>query len=408
MALGALARSLIATGVLSYAGIINLKKRGPNVTLQTLTATYRITTPMFCSGANQQNAELRLASFKGALRFWWRSLMWAETQDVQKLWKKEGELFGSTEHGQSKVRMRLVDFKPVEEGNRFQWAQLRGCQYLGYGVMNVRGQLTRPMIPGGTFTVDVLPHPKVSAEQFEYLRKALILLGTVGGLGSKARKGFGSLTLTALEGEAAGPLPDDIESRLQKCLPTSLPAEPPEWTAWSEESKVVRAHLPNASAINLLDALGREMVHYRSWGNNGKVLGIDREGNFQQDHDLMAQPEAARTHPERIAFGLPHNYFFSSTKESYGVQPANKNRRASPLFLHIHQQDSGSTPLGVVSFLPARFLAEEEKIKVHQNTVDVQEHDFWQPVHGYLHRLIGKKGATEKKTGVIGEEVSVG
>ena len=37
----------------------------------TIQATYRIVTPMFCGGAEQQ-AEFRLASFKGVLRFWWR------------------------------------------------------------------------------------------------------------------------------------------------------------------------------------------------------------------------------------------------------------------------------------------------------------------------------------------------
>ncbi|HID77150.1 MAG TPA: type III-B CRISPR module RAMP protein Cmr1, partial [Planctomycetaceae bacterium] len=44
-------------------------------------ATYRIVTPMFCAGADEQRAELRLPSFKGALRFWWRSLMWGQVKD---------------------------------------------------------------------------------------------------------------------------------------------------------------------------------------------------------------------------------------------------------------------------------------------------------------------------------------
>jgi len=38
-------------------------------------ATYRITTPMFCGGAERQ-AEFRLPSFKGVLRLWWRALEW--------------------------------------------------------------------------------------------------------------------------------------------------------------------------------------------------------------------------------------------------------------------------------------------------------------------------------------------
>ncbi|HPU57120.1 MAG TPA: type III-B CRISPR module RAMP protein Cmr1, partial [Verrucomicrobiota bacterium] len=45
--------------------------------MKTLTATYRIVTPMFLGGANPESqAELRISSIKGALRFWWRALMW--------------------------------------------------------------------------------------------------------------------------------------------------------------------------------------------------------------------------------------------------------------------------------------------------------------------------------------------
>ena len=37
-------------------------------------ATYRVVTPMFCGGAGAGSAELRMPSFKGVLRFWWRAL----------------------------------------------------------------------------------------------------------------------------------------------------------------------------------------------------------------------------------------------------------------------------------------------------------------------------------------------
>ena len=47
----------------------------PKLEQNLIRATYRIVTPMFCGGAEQQ-AEFRLASFKGVLRFWWRALMW--------------------------------------------------------------------------------------------------------------------------------------------------------------------------------------------------------------------------------------------------------------------------------------------------------------------------------------------
>lgn len=43
--------------------------------LVTLQATYRLVTPMFLGGADQNNcAELRAPSIKGALRFWYRTI----------------------------------------------------------------------------------------------------------------------------------------------------------------------------------------------------------------------------------------------------------------------------------------------------------------------------------------------
>ena len=51
----------------------------PNFEQNTIRANYRIVTPMFCGGAEQQ-AEFRLASFKGLLRFWWRAFEWGRLQ----------------------------------------------------------------------------------------------------------------------------------------------------------------------------------------------------------------------------------------------------------------------------------------------------------------------------------------
>lgn len=41
--------------------------------METLTFTCKIITPMFLAGADGQTPELRAASIKGALRFWWRA-----------------------------------------------------------------------------------------------------------------------------------------------------------------------------------------------------------------------------------------------------------------------------------------------------------------------------------------------
>jgi len=388
-------------------------------------ATYRITTPMFCSGADQQAAELRLPSIKGALRFWWRALMWGRVNGVEDLQRKEAALFGASDqsHGQSKVRLQWAAAPPelqVSPPEQWRDGKLQGAHYLGYGVMaafaskknNTKpGQLKRPMIPSGVFTLECRLAPTLDNDQRAQFRNALILLGTVGGLGSKSRKGFGSLTLTEMRGgeNDGGTPPPDPASRLRQVF-AAFPLQDglPEWTAWSTQSRLIVTRMDGEEdASDHLDLLGREQVHYRSWGNNGRVLGKDREGNFKEDHDLSKKSTSSIAHPRRVAFGLPHNYGKGTANE---VSPSSKDRdrRASPLFLHIHKID-GRPPVGVTAFLPARFLPENEKVRAFGNTVDLNvNEDFWQPVHGYLDRLIGKPGATTKKTDLRGEEVTLG
>src|ERR1017187_5301400 len=128
--------------------------------MNTLTATYRVVTPMFLGGADPlREAELRVPSFKGALRFWWRALAWLRgIRDVAELRKQEAELFGNSETnvGQSKVLLRLSAHKSetLEAGtilgkmgrSGYQSDDVvgEGVRYLGYGLMeSFDGQKTK-------------------------------------------------------------------------------------------------------------------------------------------------------------------------------------------------------------------------------------------------------------------------
>ena len=122
-------------------------------------AHYRVTTPLFCGGAEpERQAELRLPSFKGALRFWWRAIAWSTLGgDLKKISEEEAKLFGSNRTGRSCVSMqltgtpnRLVISKKGEKIDRKGRPIGSGCGYLGYGVMTafgaMAGQLTRACI----------------------------------------------------------------------------------------------------------------------------------------------------------------------------------------------------------------------------------------------------------------------
>jgi len=383
-------------------------------------ATYRIVTPMFLGGAEQQ-PELRLASFKGALRFWWRSLMWGRVKDHHELSQREAGLFGASDEkvGQSKVHFQVKDqklSKRVDVGQVFENGKLSGAHYLAYGVMEAfpshkkgteSGQLTRAMIPGGVFEVECVLSPKLSASEREQLIGALVLVGTIGGLGSKSRKGYGSLTLNELvAGGKSRSFPTDAAERLRQVM-SSLDSGQPEWSAWSKQSRVVTVSASGAQAVDVLDLLGREQLFYRGWGHHGKVLGEDSEKNFVHDHNLYKGLNTSIRYPLRVAFGLPHNYEKGFQGE---VAPASAklDRRASPLFLHVDQAADKAPPIGVLAFLPARFLPAGELIRAFGKTQPLDQSDaFWRPIHGYLDRLIGKPEATPKKTKLKGQEVSL-
>lgn len=396
--------------------------------------TYRIVTPMFCSGADQNTAELRLPSIKGAMRFWWRSLMWGHVKNCQELREQETALFGASDQrcGQSRVQLRVTTRSlesQVAKGEIFEGGQLLGAHYLGYGVMESfdgkktrAGRLTRPMIPGGQFTVACRFSPFATDKQIDQIRRTLILIGTIGGLGSKARKGFGSLSLTSLRSNGADlKLPRLASEHLRESL-SDLNKGVPDWTAWSTTSRVVQAVIGTSMRpVDVLDALGREEVHFRSWGRDGRVLRQPSEKNFPADHDLSKGFKVGIDYPFRVAFGLPHNYGKGSQNE---VAPENYDRRASPLFLHIHQPAIREMPQGVAAFLPSRFLPEGEQLQAFGRRARIVcDESFWFPIHAFLDRLQTTTPFREsragyeafptadwcqKKTSLTGEEVSLG
>ena len=379
-------------------------------------AGYQVVTPLFCAGVDQDRPELRLPSFKGVLRFWWRALAWSRCQgDLRVIQREEDDLFGSSAGGQSRVSMRLVPHseprvagtggvltvpgarRPVGEGTR----------YLGYGVMETfasrnrgtsAGQLTRACLSAPLdFTVRMRGRD-LNETQSESLKEALAALGTLGGMGSKSRKGYGSLTLQSLSVNGAAEwIPPESMSDLGDRIKTFRHAEAttdlPEYTAFSKGTRHVLVSTNEREPLYLLDRIGRELIRFRSWGRGGKILGqVDSERLFRDDHDLMKSGTRG-VHPRRIAFGLPHNYHYQGGNRQVGPAGTGLDRRASPLF--IHMQRCGERPVAVISFLPARFLPEgNSEISVGNNTVgnnkvgQTHEQELYLPIHEFLDRLL--------------------
>jgi hypothetical protein len=81
--------------------------------MATIEADYTVLTPMFCAGADQSRPELRVPSFKGVLRFWWRALAWSRLGgDLKKIHEEEDHIFGGPGTGRSRVAIQIVLREP--------------------------------------------------------------------------------------------------------------------------------------------------------------------------------------------------------------------------------------------------------------------------------------------------------
>ncbi len=381
-----------------------------------LTAQFNITTPMFLGGADQKIPEtIRPPSIKGALRFWWRALNWARIRTLhssdkaalQQLHKEEGELFGGAHiHGrddqgkevvqaqQSRVALRISR----QEQQQAEFTLSPGLQYLlGMGLYNFREGMLREAIRG-SFTLDLHFAPTLSDDQRRQVEEAVLCFGLLGALGSRARHGWGSVSIERLKGgkltapSTIAEYKEQLRDILAKC--EALQSEPP-YSAFCSQSRV-DISLQGRDPIALLRRLGDEQQMYRSWGQKGKVAGKDAERNFRDDHDWayrVARGEPPATAPQRAIFGLPHNYFLSGHNNAkIDTEVTGNRRRASPLLAHIHQFPDGSCLL-VQALLKSLFLPPElemeVKVKNPRATYSVTVDPQWQVIHDFMNRFDG-------------------
>ncbi len=347
-----------------------------------ITARFHITTPMFIGDAHQQASGISPAAVKGALRFWWRALNWSQLRSVegatdetalQKLHAKEAKLFGSAADqvaGQSSFRIlvsqdKLSDTKKGTVHQQFQ--RYAAARYLGYGLMEAfasrkkdtqAGQLVRSCInENQAFTITLISHSSINSS----LMEAMIAFGLLGGMGSRARHGMGSVTLESISKgqqviwEAPADL-DGYKKRLRGIVGQITAGLPP-FSAFSDSTRI-DSLLSAANPYDVLADFGNRMLLYRSWGKNGKVLNQPSEKRFRSDHDWSKFDRPNNNfHPRRVVFGLPHNY---GSKVDKSVKPANHDRRSSPLIFHVHKV--GNKYYGVSVLLKADFLPIDEKI----------------------------------------------
>lgn len=347
------------------------------------TLHYRIVTPMFLGGENQQAdaTQFRNASFKGALRFWWRALNWgrclqAEPQPMaalKELHKREGDLFGLASDGKDSRQSRVQIHSDLQ-GARIQKSDAVPA---GIGYLMGQGLKERTYLEGGDLTIRLSFKPDTSEAAIDSIEQAAIALGLLGGLGSRARKGLGSLALHKLDRPGQPVREFDTVERIadfiQK-LDFSAPADAP-LSAFTQNTRIDVSETAGR-ALDALAAIGNELQMYRGYGrlnprtNQHEVNGQKALKNFKNDHDnvraTIVDKKPLQKLPDRAVFGLPHNYRFSSieqgpkdlnltAKTPLPTEKDSDGRRASPLLVHIHPLQDGKF-IAIQTLLPEIFL----------------------------------------------------
>jgi CRISPR-associated protein Cmr1 len=361
--------------------------------MQILEAQYEIVTPMFIGGGDQNDdPEIRPTAIKGALRFWWRALQWGACLEDQHgdtsaalkaLYRQEAELFGAAakddQFGQGKISLKIqLDNTnralAVVRENAILHNPDSGQSYLlGQGLYLREGFLRSAISPKQSFKVILKLSDDVNADS---IINASLSFGLLGGLGSRVRKGWGSIAIRSLtytdkaKNTRSVSIPNDkaaYKDRLIK-LSSAATCDLPPFSAFSKCTRI-DISMTADKPLQVLGKIGNEMQLYRSYGrkvgSEHQVKGKPAEQNFKMDHDMVldfALGKPVQKHPERVVFGLPHNYFYSNGIK-VDVDAEASSRRASPLLIHIHQFVSGQA-IGVHCVLKSAFLPEHECIQL--------------------------------------------
>ena len=174
-------------------------------------------TPIFMYGADGKTPELRPASIKGLMRFWWRAINGDLSLDELK--KQEDEIFGSTDR-RSKVIIYPIDI--ISESD-FKISPTphhktgycnddnKNCFYRNKQCMKANKKRAK------IYEFNI----KMSIKSNEYLDKdsliELFKISTLlGGFGQRSRRGFGSIQVNGSEVLTS---PNDIEILIKKINP---------------------------------------------------------------------------------------------------------------------------------------------------------------------------------------------
>lgn len=285
---------------------------------------------MFLGGALQDKAEIRVSSIKGMLRSWYRAVDPEFYQLVSKDETREERIFGGTRgnSGQSRflLRLRTVEKNSNKVGEK-NYDSFGKLNYITFSLKK-HGKIVRKYIhPTSSIELDVIAHPLIKKKDqcsyWQAMIASLWLLGNLGALGSRNRRGFGQVRLNSWESK------DSFVSELIKQLPLLSEAESiKEWEELFQKGLRVLSEWFKWETYDI-QTIGSIYYHKQGKDSWDKALaeGADKIKAFRQN-------KKGHLH---LAMGLPVIQSFQSKNSRCMTKyvPEGFPRLASPVQLRV-------------------------------------------------------------------------
>lgn len=340
--------------------------------IKSLKVTLETVTPLFLGGADARGApELRALSFRGVLRYWLRvALGGVLGGNIEVVRKEEENVFGSSSEGTgqaSTIIIRVNEQSPLPKtsysqivgekriGNR-KTMEYPGLAYLFFIARGTRKESERSALSYGTFTLSLSVRPSAK-EGYDSLIKAyfaLWLFTHLGGIGSRSRRGAGSLQVISVQGEprflenlplliTQAPTPQALKTELEQGLRKIRRV------FGTEENQLVQVPSsfdvihPEACKIWIVDRT------YSTWkqaldevGKAFRDFRNRRQPDYQTVKNSIQYGKPLLKPVERATYGLPIQFYYRSLNNRGAILEGEKHeRRASPLIIRVVKLASG-------------------------------------------------------------------
>lgn len=297
---------------------------------------------MFLSGVDQRSCELRAASVRGAMRYWYRALLGGRGLPLNEVRRREAEVFGEAGReggaGGSAVSLRVTstglrdscrppselpawDNKPSGNNPQGKIKPSAGIGYLWFSV--ALGSNFRSFIaPGTQFEVVIAALPG-REQAFGEALKAFWLLSHLGALGTRSRRAAGSFWVidTHIEGTDS-PLfkeffdPQEVGHEIKNMI--------------GSKDVLVSPTLNQYSVLgDNIDIFYRK-IEKKSWKDAIDCIGSDFK-KFRFENRRCPDPE-------RAGFGLPLTVGYRRDERKIMLssqEQVGEGRRGSPLHIRV-------------------------------------------------------------------------